>query len=487
VAEFYGNKVGHWSVYTTCGVNQQNNGAVQLHIQTYFQTWDQWDYYGLDAEYSHAVNGSNRSVYTDGGINVARNARQQLLDDYVWVNRGRNAINIPFNSHINVNGYAAGWSAGSGSISIGAKPSYTVSYNANGGTGAPGSQRRWWGEVINLSNTKPTRTNYEFLGWSTSAGGGVNYPSGARYGEDTSRTLYAVWKLSLVAPSLSNVSSWRSDSSGNQQNDGTYVTVEASWSVDTKVDSNNSGMKMVVNAGSGDDTTTLSGASGTYQKTFANKDIANSYTFTVTLTDKHMSVSATTMVGPAFFLLDINPTGTAIGIGQAAPVSGLAVGGTYFATDISQLPKKDLSSGSKAFVNGLMYLWLNNSWQLVDQYFSDPSSFLTWWPGHSNYSNRTWCKIASGIVYLSVFSYGAINHQVGNYARLATIKPGFYPKQGINTTFAFGGGDVAGGYISDYYDTDGQHAPGVVMVAQPFSNTKPWAGAMFIFPIESTY
>ena len=50
MAEFYGNKVGHWSVYTTCDVNQQNNGAVQLHIQTYFQTWDQWDYHGLDAE-----------------------------------------------------------------------------------------------------------------------------------------------------------------------------------------------------------------------------------------------------------------------------------------------------------------------------------------------------------------------------------------------------------------------------------------------------
>ena len=390
MAEFYGNKVGHWSVYTTCDVNQQNNGAVQLHIQTYFQAWDQWNYRGLDAEYSQAVNGGNHSVYTDGGINVGHGERQQLLDDYVWVNRGYNAMDIPFNSHINVSGYAAGWSAGSGSISIGAKPSYTVSYDANGGSGAPGSQTRWWGEVINLSNTKPTRTNYEFLGWSTSAGGGVNYQPGSRYGEDASRTLYAVWKLSLVAPSLTEVTSWRSDASGVIQNDGTYVTVKASWSVDTAVDSNNSGMNMVVNDGSGDDTTTLSGVSGTYQKTFANKDIANSYTFTVTLTDKHMSVSATTMVGPAFFLLDINSTGTAIGIGQAAPASGLAVAGTYFATGDNQLPSTAATVGavgSRAFVNGRMKIWNGSKWVPMDvplQTFKGsnpamPYESCTWW------------------------------------------------------------------------------------------------------------
>ena len=429
MAEFYGNKVGHWSVYTTCDVNQQNNGAVQLHIQTYFQTWDQWDYYGIDAEYSHAVNGSNRSAYTDDGINVARNARQRLLDDYVWVNRTRNNISIPFNSHINVSGYASGWSAGSGSISIGAKPSYTVSYNANGGSGAPGSQTRWWGEVINLSNTKPTRTNYEFLGWSTSAGGGVNYPSGARYGEDTSRTLYAVWKLSLVAPTIKTVDSWRSDASGNADSGGNYATVKVTWSVDTTVDTNNTGVTMVISGGASN-TTNLSGTSGTYQKTFSGIDVGNSYVFNAKLTDKHMSISASARVGPSFFLLDINPQGTGIGIGQAAPSKGLVVGGTYFATDVANLPiLTTINKGNRAYVNGELYIWDGSNW------ISDFATFSLHIPFNASPANITIVRKNSICTMSSFIKLPSISQIFNDYKVNETLPVGFRPVQDGATIF----------------------------------------------------
>ena len=47
---------------------------------------------------------------------------------------------------------------------------YSITYNANGGSGAPDIQTYDYDSVdtINLSSTTPTRTGYTFLGWSLS-------------------------------------------------------------------------------------------------------------------------------------------------------------------------------------------------------------------------------------------------------------------------------------------------------------------------------
>ena len=80
------------------------------------------------------------------------------------------------------------------SYTIPALTKYTVSYNANGGSGAPSSQSKYYGKTLTLSSTKPTRTGYTFKGWATSASGSVAYASGASYTANASATLYAVWQ-----------------------------------------------------------------------------------------------------------------------------------------------------------------------------------------------------------------------------------------------------------------------------------------------------
>lgn len=71
---------------------------------------------------------------------------------------------------------------------------YTVSYNANGGSGAPSSQTKTTGQSITLSSTKPTRSGYTFKCWNTKADGtGTNYYSGGSYSADANLTLYAQW------------------------------------------------------------------------------------------------------------------------------------------------------------------------------------------------------------------------------------------------------------------------------------------------------
>ena len=72
---------------------------------------------------------------------------------------------------------------------------YTVSYDANGGTGAPAAQTKTHGTALTLSSTKPTRTGYTFLGWAASkTATSVQYQPGGSYTANAAVTLYAVWK-----------------------------------------------------------------------------------------------------------------------------------------------------------------------------------------------------------------------------------------------------------------------------------------------------
>jgi uncharacterized repeat protein (TIGR02543 family) len=72
---------------------------------------------------------------------------------------------------------------------------YTVSYNANGGSGAPSSQTKTRDVALTLSSSKPTRTGYTFVGWSiSSSASSAQYSAGSIYTDESSVTLYAVWR-----------------------------------------------------------------------------------------------------------------------------------------------------------------------------------------------------------------------------------------------------------------------------------------------------
>ena len=71
---------------------------------------------------------------------------------------------------------------------------YTVSYDANGGTGAPASQVKIQGTPLTLTTEIPDRTGYRFLGWATSASAATaTYLPGGTYSNESDVTLYAVW------------------------------------------------------------------------------------------------------------------------------------------------------------------------------------------------------------------------------------------------------------------------------------------------------
>lgn len=74
-----------------------------------------------------------------------------------------------------------------------AASTYTVRYDANGGTDAPSAQTKTAQKPLTLSNSQPTRSGYTFEGWAISSSGPVQYRPGGSYTEDQDITLYAVW------------------------------------------------------------------------------------------------------------------------------------------------------------------------------------------------------------------------------------------------------------------------------------------------------
>ena len=76
---------------------------------------------------------------------------------------------------------------------------YTISYNANGGSNAPGDQSKIENKSISLSSSKPTRTGYTFVNWNTKKdGSGTTYKAGASYKDNADLTLYAQWRVNKV-------------------------------------------------------------------------------------------------------------------------------------------------------------------------------------------------------------------------------------------------------------------------------------------------
>lgn len=102
------------------------------------------------------------------------------------------AVSFPFN--LTWSGQYKGTLSASGSVTVSAKPSYTVTYNANGGSNAPGKQTKIYGANLTLSSGNPTRSGYIFKGWATTASGAAAYQPGGTYSSNANITLYAVWQ-----------------------------------------------------------------------------------------------------------------------------------------------------------------------------------------------------------------------------------------------------------------------------------------------------
>ena len=90
---------------------------------------------------------------------------------------------------------------------------YNIAYDANGGSNAPSTQVKTYGQNLVLSSQIPTYNGYDFVGWAQ-AGEDTIYSPGQTLSSDLSRysgatiTFYAVWIQDQARLSVNKNSTW---------------------------------------------------------------------------------------------------------------------------------------------------------------------------------------------------------------------------------------------------------------------------------------
>ena len=189
---------------------------------------------------------------------------------------------------VGTTGYNGATSTSSGSTTI-SSPFRTITYNANGGSGAPSSQTVCINSSSILSSTTPTRTGYSFLGWSTSdSATTASYTAGGSITVTANKTLYAVWQansftLSITKPNTGTVTILRNGSSfsGSTVYYDDVLTITASASAGYRI------LTLTVNGSdfTSGDTHTVTGAVAIVVTTIAQSSTIASYNSSVNTLD----------------------------------------------------------------------------------------------------------------------------------------------------------------------------------------------------------
>lgn len=366
MAESLGNVVNNWRVRNQSTVTATENGRVRIKVECFINSANGYWLSGLNVHGGAAVNGQWNTV-DQTNVSIAQNSGVGLVSKEVWVNRTKATQSVLCTAEARVSGFAAGTSRSDLRISVPPKPSHTVSYNANGGSGAPGSATKWYGEDFYISNQKPTRANHVFQYWATAANGsGTRYNPGQRYLPDANVILYAVWKLATNRPTIQSFTAQRVDEAGVPDSNGTMVRFTAQWRVDTTGDSANActslrfGYKNANGAWTDYDPVVNDGTSGTTTIDAGPFSTGASHQLRVTLSDKYTTVSSVTTVGPARFVIDVSPDGRGIGIGVEAPDDGVSIYGKPIRMDDGEAGIEITSTDGSSIYVGARGININN-------------------------------------------------------------------------------------------------------------------------------
>jgi len=224
---------------------------------------------------------------------------------------------------------------------------YTVTFNANGGTGTMNPQTFTQGVAKNLSTNTFTKQEYAFLGWATSADGEVVYTDGASYTASDNITLYAVWGVAEVPTLATENGAWYTQ--GGTTTDGTAVAKSSITSI-ALVDNYTPGTVLGSWDASKDEAGTITA--------YLEDDESGNGTYKITIAGNGAGkIGADTSCLKAF-----------AGFGNVSSITGLNILDTSDVTDMnymfgvcSGLTSLDVSGFATSNVTDMSYMFINCS------------------------------------------------------------------------------------------------------------------------------
>ena len=265
---------------------------------------------------------------TDGSTHNKGSSWYTLSQQTVHFNRTHSDYTATIYASITTNGHT---STAKKTFTVPKRASYTVSYNANGGSGAPSAQTKWYGEDLTLSATVPTRAKYNFKGWATSATGDVAVQPSGTYTGNAAITYYAVWEL-LGDVKMGPYSALRCDSSGNADDEGTSGKFTCTYTLLGQA-LNEGSVTARYRASDASTWTNIANIShGNHSKpahtpslsvtvscSISNISQDKSYIVELTVTDSYGNTAiASDYISQAYFTMDFLAGGKGIGIGTTA-------------------------------------------------------------------------------------------------------------------------------------------------------------------------
>lgn len=314
---------------------------------------------------------------------------------------------------------------------------YKVTYNANGGSGAPGDQTKTYGKTLTLSTTKPTRTNYNFKGWATSASAtSATYSAGGSYTANAAVTLYAVWELAYTKPRITNFVAERIGDDDQAADDGTTARVAFNWKCDKNVSSIIIKWKLTTeSAYANSKTIAATGTSGWVLELIGSFSTEYSYDIQVTVADSAGSSYVAGILPSMKFVMDF-----------------LAGGNGAAAGKVSELPGVFDVGFKTRFFGGLLYPVLEPGTDLNT--VLTPNAYAGENASTYNYGN---CPITSGTFIFEVMSAGPNGQLLQRLTVCDKTKPAVYERFYYTSAW----GEWYGGWIyptlgSDFvmYGTD---------------------------------
>ena len=186
-----------WNTAAGGGGTSYNEGATVLFEEntTLYAIWSNVYYVTLYPNYTGAAGSENSAALASGASYIVPGypASLKVPDNKVFTSWNTKA-----------DGSGTKYTPGSaitisGNVSLYAQwaSEYTVSYDANGGSGSvPSSSTVQAGSSVTVGNEEPTRQYYSFTGWNTAANGsGTTYLAGNTFIPTSDVTLYAQWEL----------------------------------------------------------------------------------------------------------------------------------------------------------------------------------------------------------------------------------------------------------------------------------------------------
>ena len=248
---------------------------------------------------------------------------------------------------------------------------YTVSYNANGGSGAPSNQTKTYGVNLTLSSTIPTRTNYNFLGWGTSANSTTaSYSAGGTYTNNAAITLYAVWELSYTKPRITVNFVGRTNSSGHESDTGTYFATVFNWYTDVSVSSVIVYWKTVSSTSWSSKNYSVSGTSGTVSDIVSgNISLDYSYDVQIYVADANGHTYINFIVPGLRYSIDVLNGGKGVSMFKPAEREGLDVNGKVYISDTIYTSGKGIEfpyePNPPVGDNDSVSFWLNKNFNIT--------------------------------------------------------------------------------------------------------------------------